>query len=129
MKKMYLFYTLLYLMSFIIEFICYLTFNSVLFGLIYLIINASILFLLIFTTINYSKKNISLRISKNIFIIFMILFTILILPRFKFIDESKIFIKDLKIFINFIKPLFAIMLSVICYLEFKLKNQGKYKIN
>lgn len=125
MKKFYIGYTILYMMIFGFEFYSYLKFDSNLFGLIYIILNLTILLFIIFTSLNYKPKNVRLRISKNFFLLFIILFNLLILPKLTYIDESYKFIESIRMFIYMYKGLLVILLLTITYIEFKLRIRKK----
>lgn len=122
-------YTILYFVTFIIEFYKYLSFNSNTFGMIYMILNLIVLLISILTSINYSNKNIKLRVSKNFLLMFIILFGILILPKLTYIDESYKFIKYMNFYIYYIKGFFVILLLTLSSLELKFEKKRNYKIN
>ena len=128
MKKFYIGYTILYIVMFAFEFYSYLKFDSNLFGLIYVILNLAILLFIIFTSLNYRPKNVRLRISKNFFLLFIILFNLLILPKLSYIDESYEFIESIRMYVYMYKGAFVISLLAITYFEFKVRIRVKYKV-
>lgn len=120
-KKLYLAYLVIYSLVSLIELILYLRFNSTLFGLLYMVINLIIIFLLSISLYNYSEFNLKIRLSKNAILAFLILFSIL-LAVFKYSDESKVFISEIKIFIYYIKPLMIILLGTLSFYDYKVKG-------
>ncbi len=120
-KKLYLIYLTIYILIFLIELVIYLKFNSTLYGFIYMLINLAILFLLLFSIYNYSEFNIKIRLSKNGILIFLMLISIL-LSLFKFNDESKQFISNLKVFIYYLKPLMILLLIGLSFYDYKVKG-------
>lgn len=125
MKKFYIGYTILYLILFGVEYYNYLMFDSNLFGLIYVILNLTILLFMIFTSLNYKTKNVRLRISKNFFLLFIMLFNLLILPKLSYIDESYDFIESIRTYVYMYKGLLVILILAITYFEFKVKIRDK----
>ncbi len=120
-KKLYLAYLVIYSLVSLIELILYLRFNSTLFGLLYMVINLIIIFLLSISLYNYSEFNLKIRLSKNAILAFLILFSIL-LAVFKYSDESKVFISEIKIFIYYIKPLMIVLLGALSFYDYKVKG-------
>ena len=120
-KKLYLIYLTIYILIFLIELVIYLKFNSTLYGFIYMLINLAVLFLLSFSIYNYSEFNIKIRLSKNGILIFLMLISIL-LSLFKFNDESKQFISNLKVFIYYLKPLMILLLIGLSFYDYKVKG-------
>jgi hypothetical protein len=120
-KKLYFTYLGLYLLILFIEFVMYLRFNSTLFGLLYMIINLIIIFLLSISLYNYSELNLKIRLSKNAILIVLILFSIL-LSLFKYADQSKLFISNIKVCVYCLKPLMILMLSTLSFYDYKIKG-------
>lgn len=120
-KRLYLIYLVIYSLIFFIELIMYLKFNSTLYGFLYMIINLLILFLLSFSIYNYSEFNIKIRLSKNGINIFLIIVSIL-LSLFKYSDESKLFINNIKAFIYYLKPLMILLLVGLSFYDYKVKG-------
>ena len=120
-KKMYLAYLIIYLLIFLIELILYLKFNSTLFGLLYMIINLTIIFLLSFSLYNYSEFNLKIRLSKNGILIGLMLISIL-LSLFRYSDESRLFVSEIKVFIYYLKPLMMLLLIGLSIYDYKVKG-------
>lgn len=130
-KKMILYFcTFLYLIFSFIELIQYMLQNSNLFGLVYLLINLLIIFLLVPTTYNYKKYFSKIRISKFIIIILIGIFNSFILQNLllnnaSVIDESKKYIGSIFIYKSIFKPIIYFIITVITILEFKVKKLFK----
>jgi len=120
-KKLYFAYLIIYSLIFLIELIIYLNFNSTLFGLLYMILNLIIIFLLSISLYNYSEFNLKIRLSKNGILAFLILVSIL-LSAFIYIDESKLFISKIKVFIYCLKPLMVLLLAGLSFYDYKVKG-------
>ncbi len=120
-KKMYLAYLIIYSLIFLIELILYLKFNSTLFGLLYMIINLTIIFLLSFSLYNYSEFNLKIRLSKNGILIGLMLISIL-LSLFRYSDESRLFVSEIKVFIYYLKPLMMLLLIGLSIYDYKVKG-------
>ena len=119
--------TFLYFIFSLIELIKYLFIDSNLFGLIYLINNLIILFLLIPTTHNFKKNFSKIRISKFILIVLFGLFNSFILQNiflnnYEIIDSSKKYIESIFIIKNIFKLIIYIIIIIITVLEFNLKK-------
>ena len=119
--------TFLYFIFSLIELIKYLFIDSNLFGLIYLINNLIILFLLIPTTHNYKKNFSKIRISKFILIVLFGLFNSFILQNillnnYEIIDSSKKYIESIFVIKNIFKLIIYIIIIIITVLEFNLKR-------
>ena len=119
--------TFLYFIFSLIELVKYLFIDSNLFGLIYLINNLIILFLLIPTTHNYKKNFSKIRISKFILIVLFGLFNSFILQNiflnyYEIIDSSKKYIESIFIIKNIFKLIIYIIIIIITVLEFNLKK-------
>lgn len=124
MKKVYITYTILYLLYFLFEFYNYFIFNSNVFGMIHLILNLIILFLLVFSSKNYKSKNVRFRVSKNFFLIFIMLFSILILPNLNYIDDSYLYIDSMRKYIYFAQGLFVLLILGLSSLELKIRKNN-----
>lgn len=120
-KKLYFTYLGLYLLILFIEFVMYLRFNSTLFGLLYMIINLIIVFLLSISLYNYSELNLKIRLSKNAILIVLVLFSIL-LSLFKYTDQSKLFISNIKVCVYYLKPLMILTLATLSFYDYKIKG-------
>ena len=122
-----------------LEFINYLNFESNFIGLLYLIVNFVILFLLINMVLNFGKSNYKIRISKNLIVIVLgILSSYLlgyIIPWFlDYSDSSFLFVENIYVYSKVLKPILYVFLGVICILEILYKKeiskrQSLFKIN
>ena len=127
-KKIVLFIcTLSFLVLSLIELIKYLFVDTNLFGLIYLIINLVIIFLLIPTAYNYKKYFSKIRISKLILIILLGIFNSFILQtiitnNYDIVDSSKKYIESIFVIKNVLKLIIYIIIGVITILEFKVEK-------
>ena len=111
----------------LLEFIRYLFANSNIYGLVYLIINAIIMFLMIPITYNYNRYYSSARISKLIIIIVLGLFNnfllnLIIQNTINYIDESNIYISAIFLTKNILKPIIYLLLTLFTISEFRLKK-------
>ena len=112
-KILFLCYVLLTFMFVVItclEFINYLNFESNFIGLLYLIVNFVILFLLINMVLNFGKSNYKIRISKNLIVIVLgILSSYLlgyIIPWFlDYSDSSFLFVENIYVYSKVLKPI------------------------
>ena len=119
--------TFLYLVFSFIELIKYLFADSNVFGLIYLLINLVIIFLLVPTTYNYRKQFSKIRISKFILIILIGIFNSFILERIllnnlSFIDDSKKYIDLIFVYKNVLKTIIYASIFIITIFEFKIEK-------
>ncbi len=130
-KILFLCYVLLTFMFIVItclEFINYLNFESNFIGLLYLIVNFVILFLLINMVLNFGKSNYKIRISKNLIVIVLgILSSYLlgyIIPWFlDYSDSSFLFVENIYVYSKVLKPILYVFLGVICILEILYKKE------
>lgn len=130
-KILFLCYVLLTFMFVVItclEFINYLNFESNFIGLLYLIVNFVILFLLINMVLNFGKSNYKIRISKNLIVIVLgILSSYLlgyIIPWFlDYSDSSFLFVENIYVYSKVLKPILYVFLGVICILEILYKKE------
>ncbi len=130
-KILFLCYVLLTFMFIVItclEFINYLNFESNFIGLLYLIVNFVILFLLINMVLNFGKSNCKIRISKNLIVIVLgILSSYLlgyIIPWFlDYSDSSFLFVENIYVYSKVLKPILYVFLGVICILEILYKKE------
>ena len=127
-KKIVLFIcTFLFMLFSLIELIKYMVVDSNLYGLIYLIINLVIIFLLIPTAYNYKKYFSKIRISKLILIILLGIFNSFILQNiflnnYDVIDSSKKYIESIFVIKNVLKLVIYILLTLITIFEFKVEK-------
>ena len=120
-KKIYFVYLIVYIILSLIELFMYLKFNSTTFGFLYMVLNFVFIFLLSFSVYNYNELNLKVRISKNGILLFLLLFSML-LKFFNFNDESLLFIENIKLYINVIKPIMFLILIGLSIYDFKIKD-------
>lgn len=114
----------------LIELIKYFKFDNTLYGVIYLLINLIIIFLLLPVTFNYKRHYSSARISKVILIIIIGLFNSYILNyivvgNMSYIDSSSSFIKSIFVIKNILKPILYFLLMIFLFLETGLNKKIK----
>jgi len=125
-KKLTLYFcTFLYFVFFIIELIKYMFVKTNIFGLIYLINNLFILFMLIPCAYNYKKYYSFARITKLIIIILFGIFNSYILEHLVInnigvVDSSKEYISKIFIYKNVFKGIIYFIISIITIFEFKV---------
>ncbi len=114
----------------LIELIKYFKFDNTLYGVIYLLINLIIIFLLLPVTFNYKRHYSSARISKIILIIIIGLFNsyilnYIVIGNMSYIDSSKNFIKSIFIIKNILKPILYFLLMIFLFLETGINKKIK----
>ena len=114
----------------LIELIKYFKFDNTLYGVIYLLINLIIIFLLLPMTFNYKRHYSSARISKIILIIIIGLFNsyilnYIVIGNMSYIDSSKNFIKSIFIIKNILKPILYFLLVIFLFLETGINKKIK----
>lgn len=114
----------------LIELIKYFKFDNTLYGVIYLLINLIIIFLLLPVTFNYKRHYSSARISKIILIIIIGLFNsyilnYIVIGNMSYIDSSKNFIKSIFIIKNILKPILYFLLMIFLFLETSINKKIK----
>jgi c-di-AMP phosphodiesterase-like protein len=119
------FITTIYILLTILEVILYLFAKNNLFGLIYIIINLFIIFLLVPISYNYNKYFSSVRLSKLIITFLLIIFTsfilhIIVLKNMGYVDSSNLYIKKIFVTKNILKPIIDFIILIFILLEFKL---------
>jgi len=119
------FITTIYILLSILEIILYLFAKNNLFGLIYIIINLFIIFLLVPISYNYNKYFSSARLSKLIITFLLIIFTsfilqIIVLKNMGYVDSSNLYIKKIFVIKNILKPIIDFIILIFILLEFKL---------
>lgn len=119
------FITTIYILLSLLEVILYLFAKNNLFGLIYIIINIFIIFLLVPISYNYNKYFSSARLSKLIITFLLIIFTsfilqIIVLKNMGYIDASNLYIKKIFVIKNILKPIIDFVILIFILLEFKL---------
>ncbi len=111
----------LYIIFTCLELVKYMNFYSNVFGMIYLLISVFIIFLFVPLVINYKRKYSLSRVSKLFLIISLGLFSSFVLPNIKnYIDLSKQYILNIKIYIYYLKPCIYLLLLIIILLEIKI---------
>jgi len=132
-KRMFLgFLLILFLILTLIELINYLIENSNTFGLIYLCIQAFIVFLFIPIFYNYKRYYSKERISKIIIIIIIGLFSsyflnIVYFNMIDYVDNSLDMIDKIFVVKNYLKPLVYFFLSVFLFFETRIINKKRTK--
>ena len=109
------------------ELIKYMFYDSNLYGLIYLINNLLIIFLLVPTTYNYKRYFSKIRISKLIIIILFGIFNSyilqnIVLNNMSVIDASKIYIDSIFVYKSVFKGIIYLVILVITIFEFKVEK-------
>ena len=126
-KTILYFITFLYLLFSFIELLKYMMVNSNIYGLIYLLINLLIIFILIPTTYNYKRSFSKIRISKFIIVILLGIFNtyflqMIVLNNINVIDSSKEYIDKIFVIKNIFKIIIYFILLIITVFEFKFKR-------
>ncbi len=127
-KKIVLYFsTLLFMILSLIELIMYFKVDNTLFGMIYLLINLLIIFLLVPTTYNYKKYFSAARISKLIMIIIFGIFNsyilnIVVLKNISYVDDSTKFINSIFVIKNVLKGIIYFVLMIITVFEFNIQK-------
>lgn len=121
---------ILFLVFSLMELIKYFKIDNTFYGVIYLLINLVILFLLLPVTYNYKRHYSKARISKIILIIIIGLFNsfilnLIILNNMSYIDSSKEYMKSIFIFKNILKPILYGLLGLFLILETKINKRIK----
>ena len=133
-KKMILFIlTFLFMVISFIEFIIYYRVDNTIYGLIYLLINLLIIFLLVPCAYNYRKKFNPARISKLIIILLLGIFNSYILHSvvinaINYTDASLKYIEKIYIYKNIFKGIIYFGLLMITIFEFNIKKLIKKSI-
>lgn len=111
----------LYIIFTCLELVEYMNFYSNVFGMIYLLISVFIIFLFVPLVINYKRKYSLSRVSKLFLITLLGLFSSFVLPNIiNYIDLSKQYILNIKIYIYYLKPCIYLLLLIIILLEIKI---------
>ena len=126
-RLLLLFATYTYILLFLIELIKFMLIKSNVYGVIYLIINLIIIFLLVPTAHNYKKYFSVARISKLIMIILLGIFNSYILEHIylgntMIMDSSKEYIKNIFIYKDIFKGIVYFILIFITVFEFKVEK-------
>lgn len=117
----------IYIILTFIELIKYLFMDSTFFGLIYLLVNVLIIFLLVPIGYNYNRYFSISRISKFILVIIFGIFnsyilSTIVLNNMAYVDSSKIYIDSIFIIKNILKGIIYIFLAAFTILEYKSKK-------
>ena len=126
-KKILIITTLIFILLTLIEYIKYFFSENNIFGLIYLVLNIFIIFLIIPITKNYNRYYSGQRISKLIIIIIVGLFCSFglnhaVLNLLSYTDASKEYIDSIFITKNILKTIIYISLTIFTYYEFTLQQ-------
>lgn len=121
---------ILFLVFSLMELIKYFKIDNTFYGVIYLLINLVIIFLLLPVTYNYKRHYSKARISKIILIIIIGLFNsfilnLIILNNMSYIDSSKEYMKSIFIFKNILKPILYGLLGLFLILETEINKRIK----
>ena len=129
-------YELFILLTFIEFIICMFSKNN-LFGLLYIILNLFVIFLLVPIAHNYNRYFSSARLSKLIIVLLLVIFdsfllNVIVLNSMSYIDGSNIYIKKIFVIKNVLKPILDFAILIFILLEFKLdklllKNKNAHK--
>ena len=133
-KIAYLFIVIIFSVFSIFEIYNYFYFNSNLFGLIYLIFSAFLCFNMFIIIFNFDAANYKIRVSKNIMIASIGLFSSFALYFFisnliSYIDESSNFIDRIFSTIKIFKPIIYLILIVFSFMESDIKINLKPRKN
>lgn len=117
--------TLIYLLLSFLELMKYLKINSNLYGLIYLLINLLLIFLLLPIAFNYKRHFSKQRISKIIIFIIIGLFNIyfldnIIINNMSYIDASLEYFNEIKTIRTIFLPILYILMIIFLIFESKL---------
>lgn len=126
-KKFLIIVTISFILLTLIEYIKYFFSGNNFFGLIYLILNMFIIFMIIPITKNYNKYYSGARISKLIIIITLGVFSSFILNKMvlsllSYIDASSDYISSIFVTKNILKTIIYILLAIFTYYEFTLQR-------
>lgn len=121
---------ILFLIFSLLELIKYFKIDNTFYGVIYLLINLVIIFLLLPVTYNYKRHYSKARISKIILIIIIGLFNsfilnLIVLNSMNYIDSSKEYIKSIFLFKNIFKPILYGLLCLFLIIETGLNKKIK----
>lgn len=121
---MYYLLTVIFVVLTFYEVFVYLKLDSNYLGVFYLFFNFFIMFLLISDCFNYLEKNVSIRVSKNIFAFVLGMVSsfviVLVVPSiFGYSDSSYLFNKKIFVVSKVIKPIIYLSLLVISFVEKK----------
>ena len=117
--------TVIYILLTIIEVLIYMFSKNNLFGLVYIICNLFLIFLLVPISYNYNKYFSTARLSKLIIVFLLIIFNSFILKSIVinsmgYVDGSKLYIDKIFVIKNVLKPIIDFVILLFILLEFKL---------
>ena len=129
--------TCVFILLTFIEFIIYMFSKNNLFGLLYIILNLFVIFLLVPIAHNYNRYFSSARLSKLIIVLLLVIFdsfllNVIVLNSMSYIDGSNIYVKKIFVIKNVLKPILDFAILIFILLEFKLdklllKNKNAHK--
>ena len=129
--------TCVFILLTFIEFIIYMFSKNNLFGLLYIILNLFVIFLLVPIAHNYNRYFSSARLSKLIIVLLLVIFdsfllNVIVLNSMSYIDGSNIYVKKIFVIKNVLKPILDFAILIFILLEFKLdklllKNKNVHK--
>lgn len=126
-KVMFSYYllTVIFILLTFYEIVVYMKIDSNVLGLFYLFFNSFVLFLLFLTSFNFNYANKNIRVSKNILVIIVGLFSSFILPFIlpgvlSYVDESKVFIHEVFVVMRVIKPILYLLIGVLSFIEVRV---------
>ena len=127
------FITCIFILLTLIDVLIYMLSKTNLFGLIYIIFNLLIIFLLVPISYNYNRYYSPARLSKLVIVIILGIFSsyllnLVVLKNMSYIDNSKEYINKIFIIRSILKGLIYLLLIGFTALEFKLDKLLK-KIN
>ncbi len=129
-KYFYVFITALFTLFTAYEMYVYLSMDSNYFGIVYLFLNFFVMFLLFTITYNYSSQNKGIRISKNILVIVIGIFSSFILTYvlpyiLSYSDNSYLFEEKVFVTSKILKPVIYAFVVIVSIIEVKLFNKKK----
>lgn len=127
MKYIYMFLTAVFILFTAFEVYVYMKMDASYVGIFYLLFNFFIMFMLFTISCNFSEANKKIRLSKNIIVIVVGLFTSFVLTSmlsslFSYSDASYIFNESVFVVSKIIKPIIYFLLFVVSVVEVKLKK-------
>ena len=120
--------TFIFIVLTCLELIEYFKFESNLLGLLYLLLNFFIIFIMILVVINFGRANYKIRISKNIIIIIVGVISSFLLGYFipvvlDYTDKSFLFVKEIYIYSKILKPIIYVILGLCSIFEIAYKKE------
>ena len=120
--------TFIFIVLTCLELIEYFKFESNFLGLLYLLLNFFIIFIMISVVINFGRANYKIRISKNIIIIIVGVISSFLLGYFipvvlDYTDKSFLFVKEIYIYSKILKPIIYVILGLCSIFEIAYKKE------